>query len=204
MQTPPEDPRNYRAKAAGGRSPSIELYPFSKNQHWGDQSTPVIELRVPLCCEMCEKKIKETLMDLAGVKNITCDQNENRVTVTGFVNPEKVLRAARKVKRVAEISQEPRPLPIFSSVDVEVLLNQVQEQRKPSSNKPRSMDAEDIRTPAAYLNTASLYKSLYREIKHRPKDDLYPSEMPVYLRSSLFSKPQVRYCHYIVHFNRSK
>jgi copper chaperone CopZ len=60
---------------------------------------PVLELTVPMCCEKCEEKVKEELEELDGVRDVICDQYNQRVTVTGFVDPLKALRKVKKVKK---------------------------------------------------------------------------------------------------------
>lgn len=62
---------------------------------------PILELTVPMCCEKCEEKVKEALEEVDGVRSVICDQYNQRVTVTGFVDP---LRALRRVKRVKKKS----------------------------------------------------------------------------------------------------
>jgi len=64
---------------------------------------PIMEMRVPLCCDNCEKKVRETLEDMSGVKDVDTDRDTNRVTVTGFVDPVKALRRVRKVKPKSEL-----------------------------------------------------------------------------------------------------
>lgn len=63
---------------------------------------PVLELRVPMCCEKCEEKVKEELEELEGVRDVICDQYNQRVTVAGFVDPLKALRKVKKVKKKSE------------------------------------------------------------------------------------------------------
>lgn len=65
-------------------------------------SIPVLELKVPMCCEKCQEKVKENLLELEGVKDVVCDQYNQRVTVTGFVDPLKALRKVKKVKKKSE------------------------------------------------------------------------------------------------------
>jgi len=60
---------------------------------------PVLELTVPMCCEKCQEKVKEELEELDGVRDVICDQYNQRVTVTGFVDPLKALRKVKKVKK---------------------------------------------------------------------------------------------------------
>jgi copper chaperone CopZ len=72
----------------------------------GAGPVPVLELRVPMCCEKCEEKVKEAVEECDGVKNVICDQYNQRVTVTGFVDPLKVLRRVRKVKKKSEFFRD--------------------------------------------------------------------------------------------------
>lgn len=67
---------------------------------------PVLELRVPMCCEKCVEKVKEAVEECDGVKNVICDQYNQRVTVTGFVDPNKILRRVRKVKKKSEFFRD--------------------------------------------------------------------------------------------------
>jgi copper chaperone CopZ len=63
---------------------------------------PVLELRVPMCCEKCREKVKEELEELEGVQSVICDQYNQRVTVTGFVDPLRALKKVKKVKKKSE------------------------------------------------------------------------------------------------------
>jgi copper chaperone CopZ len=84
-------------------------YPDSYYDHriltdpYGRTTTPVMEMRVPLCCDNCEKKVRETLEDMSGVKAVDTDRDSNRVRVTGFVDPVKALRRVRKLKPKSEL-----------------------------------------------------------------------------------------------------
>ncbi|CAM6016375.1 unnamed protein product [Sphagnum balticum] len=58
-----------------------------------------LELRVPLCCEKCINKVKKALYQVEGVEDVVCDQPEQKVTITGNVNPETALRRVQRVKK---------------------------------------------------------------------------------------------------------
>jgi len=58
-----------------------------------------IELRVPMCCEKCMKKVTEKLLDLSGVEGVMTDQYNQKVIVTGTVDPSKVLSRVKDVKK---------------------------------------------------------------------------------------------------------
>lgn len=65
----------------------------------GDNKPKVIELKVPLCCESCARKVKRKIEKLDGVeKAVVCDIYEKKVTVKGTAKPEAVLKQAQKVK----------------------------------------------------------------------------------------------------------
>ena len=46
-----------------------------------------IELKVPMCCEKCARKVKERLLTLEGVESVVTDQYNQKVTVHGNVDP---------------------------------------------------------------------------------------------------------------------
>lgn len=58
-----------------------------------------IELKVPMCCEKCVKKVRARLIDLEGVENVVCDQYNQKVTVHGRVDPARVLQRVKLVKK---------------------------------------------------------------------------------------------------------
>jgi copper chaperone CopZ len=58
-----------------------------------------IELKVPMCCEKCVRKVRERLLALEGVDNVICDQYYQKVTVYGNVDPSRVLNQVKRVKK---------------------------------------------------------------------------------------------------------
>lgn len=70
-----------------------------RSLHGLEAKLPVIELTVPMCCAKCQEKVKEELEELDGVRDVVADQYNQRVTVTGFVDPLKALRKVKKVKK---------------------------------------------------------------------------------------------------------
>ena len=58
-----------------------------------------IELKVPMCCEKCAKKVKDRLLDLEGVENVVTDQYNQKVVVYGHADPERVLNRVKLVKK---------------------------------------------------------------------------------------------------------
>ncbi|KAJ0977353.1 hypothetical protein J5N97_012827 [Dioscorea zingiberensis] len=61
----------------------------------------IVEMCVHMDCDGCEKKIRRALLKLKGIDNIDIDMVTQKVTVTGWVDQKKVLKAVRKTGRRA-------------------------------------------------------------------------------------------------------
>jgi copper chaperone CopZ len=70
-------------------------YPPVAPQNGG---VPALELKVPMCCDKCEEKVKEELEELNGVRSVICDRINQRVTIVGFVDPLQALKQVKKAK----------------------------------------------------------------------------------------------------------
>jgi copper chaperone CopZ len=68
----------------------------------GNGALPVLLLKVPMCCDKCEEKVREELNELPGVQTIVCDQSNQKVTVTGHVDPILALKQVKKVKKKSD------------------------------------------------------------------------------------------------------
>ncbi|XP_057421882.1 heavy metal-associated isoprenylated plant protein 23 [Lotus japonicus] len=62
-----------------------------------------VELKVRMDCDGCELKVKKTLSSLSGVKSVEINRKQQKVTVTGYVEPNKVLKKAKSTGKRAEI-----------------------------------------------------------------------------------------------------
>lgn len=79
-------------------------------------------MRVPMCCEKCISKVREVLLDLPGVRDVICDQYEQKVIISGNVDPEQALRRLRRVKRKSSFWNEAtQPLLYSASKSPELL-----------------------------------------------------------------------------------
>lgn len=56
------------------------------------------DLMVPMCCKKCEDKVRDALLDLSSVKDVVCDPYNQRVTVTGYLDPSQALQQVKRVK----------------------------------------------------------------------------------------------------------
>ncbi|XP_062104633.1 heavy metal-associated isoprenylated plant protein 28 [Humulus lupulus] len=67
----------------------------------------IIEMRVHIDCAGCQSKVKSTLEKVKGVDDVDIDMNLQKVTVTGYADQKKILKAVRKTGRRAELWQLP-------------------------------------------------------------------------------------------------
>jgi copper chaperone CopZ len=63
----------------------------------------VVELLVPMCCNKCEEKIQEIMLDIEGVTGVTVNPITQRVTVSGYVDALRILKRARKVDKHSQL-----------------------------------------------------------------------------------------------------
>ncbi|KAI3863238.1 hypothetical protein MKX03_011661 [Papaver bracteatum] len=63
-----------------------------------------VEIKVKIDCEGCERKIRRSVEGMKGVSSIDIDPKQHKLTVTGYVEPRKVLsRVIRRTGKKAEI-----------------------------------------------------------------------------------------------------
>ncbi|KAJ4952750.1 hypothetical protein NE237_029582 [Protea cynaroides] len=61
-----------------------------------------VELKVRMDCEGCELKVRNALSSMKGVKSVDINMKQHKVTVTGYVEPNKVLKKAQSTGKKAE------------------------------------------------------------------------------------------------------
>ncbi|KAL6850040.1 hypothetical protein ACP4OV_020667 [Aristida adscensionis] len=75
-----------------------------------ESETPrITELHVRMDCHGCEHKIKKTLSAIDGVSEVYVDQANHKITVVGIAEPERIVKAIRKTKRVPTICSHTDP-----------------------------------------------------------------------------------------------
>ncbi|KAK6940123.1 Heavy metal-associated domain, HMA [Dillenia turbinata] len=62
-----------------------------------------VALKVRMDCEGCERKIKNLLSSVKGVKKVDVDLKQQKVTVTGYVEGKKVLKKVKATGKKAEL-----------------------------------------------------------------------------------------------------
>ncbi|KAJ8769706.1 hypothetical protein K2173_005309 [Erythroxylum novogranatense] len=62
-----------------------------------------VELKVRMDCDGCELKVKNALSSMSGVKKVEINRKQQKVSVTGYVDSNKVLKKAKSTGKKAEI-----------------------------------------------------------------------------------------------------
>ncbi|XVF43656.1 hypothetical protein PTKIN_Ptkin02bG0058200 [Pterospermum kingtungense] len=62
-----------------------------------------VEIKVKMDCDGCERRVKNAVSSMKGVKSVDVNRKQSRVTVSGYVEPNKVLKKVRSTgKKRAE------------------------------------------------------------------------------------------------------
>ncbi|XP_072963260.1 heavy metal-associated isoprenylated plant protein 44-like [Typha angustifolia] len=75
-------------------------------------SLQTVELKVRMCCTGCERVVKHALLKLRGVDSVEVDLPMEKVTVTGYVDRNKVLKEVRRSGKKAEFWPNP-DIPLY-------------------------------------------------------------------------------------------
>ncbi|KAF3434160.1 hypothetical protein FNV43_RR25263 [Rhamnella rubrinervis] len=78
-------------------------------------SLQTVELTVRMCCTGCERVVKHAIFKLRGVDSVEVDLEMQKVTVVGYVDRNKVLKAVRRAGKRAEFWPYPNPPLYFTS-----------------------------------------------------------------------------------------
>ncbi|KAM7523707.1 hypothetical protein LguiA_013609 [Lonicera macranthoides] len=62
-----------------------------------------VDLKVRMDCDGCELKVKNALSSLSGVKSVDINRKQQKVSVSGYVEANKVLKKAKSTGKKAEI-----------------------------------------------------------------------------------------------------
>ncbi|CAN6253260.1 unnamed protein product [Urochloa humidicola] len=83
---------------------AINGRPREKKKKMAQRRCPVqaVELRVKMDCERCEREVKKALSGIRGVQHVEVNRLQQKVTVTGEVDPLAVLRRAQSTGKKAE------------------------------------------------------------------------------------------------------
>ncbi|KAL9270411.1 Heavy metal-associated isoprenylated plant protein 30-like protein [Drosera capensis] len=80
-------------------------------------SLQTVHLKVRMCCAGCERVVKDAILKLKGVDSVEIDLEMEKVTVIGYVDRNKVLKAVRRAGKRAEFWPYPNPPLYFTSTN---------------------------------------------------------------------------------------
>ncbi|XP_062028040.1 heavy metal-associated isoprenylated plant protein 30-like [Rosa rugosa] len=78
-------------------------------------SLQTVELKVRMCCTGCERVVKHAIFKLRGIDSVEVNLPMEKVTVVGYVERNKVLKAVRRAGKRAEFWPYPNPPLYFTS-----------------------------------------------------------------------------------------
>ncbi|KAL2897779.1 Heavy metal-associated isoprenylated plant protein 21 [Bienertia sinuspersici] len=61
-----------------------------------------VVIKVKMDCEGCERRVKNSVIHLKGVTSVDVDRKQSKVSVTGHVEPTRVLKKVRSTGKKAE------------------------------------------------------------------------------------------------------
>ncbi|KAL8528929.1 hypothetical protein ACS0TY_006412 [Phlomoides rotata] len=68
------------------------------------KSIQTVEIKVKMDCDGCERKVKNAAKNMKGVKTVEINRKQSRVTVSGYIDPNKVLKGViNKTGKRAEL-----------------------------------------------------------------------------------------------------
>ncbi|KAL5993132.1 Heavy metal-associated isoprenylated plant protein 30 [Asimina triloba] len=80
-------------------------------------SLQTVDLKARMCCEGCERVVRDAIMKLKGIDSVEVNLPLERVTVIGYVDPNKVLKAVRRSGKRAEFWPNPDNPLYFTTAD---------------------------------------------------------------------------------------
>ncbi|XP_052205356.1 heavy metal-associated isoprenylated plant protein 21-like [Diospyros lotus] len=61
-----------------------------------------VDIKVKMDCDGCERRIRNTVSSMKGVKSVEVSRKQSRVSVSGYVDPNKVLEKVKGTGKKAE------------------------------------------------------------------------------------------------------
>ncbi|XP_047318462.1 heavy metal-associated isoprenylated plant protein 26-like [Impatiens glandulifera] len=92
----------------GGFDHLSDLFSFSHGKSSKNlkknRQLQTVEIKVKMDCEGCERKVRKSVESMKGVTQVEVDRKLHKVTVIGYVAPEKVLdRLRHRTGKMAEL-----------------------------------------------------------------------------------------------------
>ncbi|XP_065848091.1 heavy metal-associated isoprenylated plant protein 24 [Euphorbia lathyris] len=76
---------------------------YNLKKHKKKKQIQTVALKIRMDCKGCQRKVKNVLSRVKGVKSVDVDMKQQKVTVTGYIEAKKVLKAAESTKKKVEL-----------------------------------------------------------------------------------------------------
>ncbi|XP_042001191.1 heavy metal-associated isoprenylated plant protein 26-like [Salvia hispanica] len=74
------------------------------SKHKKRKQLQTVEIKIKIDCEGCERKVRRSVEGMKGVSSIEVNPKQHKLTVVGYVDPEKVVaRVAHRTGKKAEL-----------------------------------------------------------------------------------------------------
>ncbi|KAJ8766846.1 hypothetical protein K2173_009133 [Erythroxylum novogranatense] len=127
----------------------------------------VTEIQVRMDCNGCVQKIKKALHGINGIYDLYIDFPQQKLTIIGWADPEKIVKAIRKTRKMATICSH--------SESTEPAAQPPEQSQQPSEggSPPPSTDSDTANPPPAAESSAAAPPT------EPPKDPPSPPENPL-------------------------
>ncbi|WVZ83266.1 hypothetical protein U9M48_030432 [Paspalum notatum var. saurae] len=62
-----------------------------------------VNIKVKMDCEGCERRVRSAVKSMRGVTSVSVNPKQSKCTVTGYVEPSKVLERVKRTGKIAEM-----------------------------------------------------------------------------------------------------
>ncbi|KAG6601840.1 Heavy metal-associated isoprenylated plant protein 22, partial [Cucurbita argyrosperma subsp. sororia] len=77
-------------------------YRFGSRKNKRRKPNQTVEIMVKMDCDGCERRIKNAVSSIKGVKSVEVNRKQSKVTVIGYAEPSKVLKRVQSTGKKAE------------------------------------------------------------------------------------------------------
>eukprot|EP00268_Persea_americana_P021397 TRINITY_DN2133_c0_g1_i2.p1 TRINITY_DN2133_c0_g1~~TRINITY_DN2133_c0_g1_i2.p1 ORF type:complete len:153 (-),score=38.77 TRINITY_DN2133_c0_g1_i2:771-1229(-) len=131
----------------------------SGHSHKKKKQLRTVELKVRMDCDGCELKVRKALSSMEGVQSVDINRKQRKVTVTGYVEANKVLKKVKSTGKKAELW----PYVPYNLVA-----------------QPYTAQAYDKKAPPGYVRNVESNATVTRTASSKPEDqyNMFSDENP--------------------------
>ncbi|KAK9750360.1 hypothetical protein RND81_02G190900 [Saponaria officinalis] len=80
----------------------LEFCDFTTSKRIRRKPMQTVEIKVKMDCDGCERRVRNSVSHIKGVKSVEINRKQSKVTVSGHVEPNKVLNKVKRTGKKAE------------------------------------------------------------------------------------------------------